>query len=68
MRWGAAEAARRGVPLRLVIGFDWPAELSKGYPRDGVAYRELMLEQSRGHLADAAVVGCRSTPTRPSSR
>ena len=62
VRWGAAEAVRREVPLRLVIGFDRPAELGEGYPRDGIAYRELLLEQSRGHLADAAVVAGQAQP------
>jgi nucleotide-binding universal stress UspA family protein len=56
VRWGAAEAARRQVPLRLVIGFGWPSDGPAGHPHHGDAYRELLLEQARGHLAAAAVV------------
>jgi nucleotide-binding universal stress UspA family protein len=56
VRWGAVEAARRRVPLRLVIGFGWPADVSEGHPYHGDAYRELLLGQARDHLAAAAAV------------
>lgn len=61
VRWGAEEAARRQVPLRLVIGFSWPADVPDGHhhhghPHLGDAYRELLLGRAREHLAAAAVV------------
>ncbi|MHA6781965.1 universal stress protein [Pseudonocardia saturnea] len=56
VRWGAAEAARRRVPLRLVIGFGWPADVPDGHPHHGDAYRELLLGQAREHLVAAAAV------------
>lgn len=62
VRWGAAEAARREVPLRLVIGFGWPAGVDEGHPQHGSAYRELLLGQARAHLSAAAVVAERAQP------
>jgi nucleotide-binding universal stress UspA family protein len=62
VRWGAAEAARRQVPLRLVIGFGWPADVPEGHPHHGDAYRELLLGQARGHLAAAAAVAAQERP------
>ncbi|GAA3237322.1 universal stress protein [Pseudonocardia petroleophila] len=59
VRWGAAEAARRRVPLRLVIGFGWPAE--EHLPH-GTAYREQLLGRARGHLAAAAGVAAAQQP------
>jgi nucleotide-binding universal stress UspA family protein len=56
VRWGAAEAARRQVPLRLVIGFGWPVDASGGRPPHGGAYRDVLLGQARAHLAAAAAV------------
>lgn len=62
VRWGAAEAARRQVPLRLVIGFGWPPEVPEGHPHHGSAYRELLLGRSREHLAAAAAVAGAEQP------
>lgn len=61
-RWGAAEAARRQVPLRLVIGFAWPDEHRVGHPQHGAAYRELLLGHARDHLAAAAAVAQDAQP------
>lgn len=60
--WGAAEAARRRVPLRLVIAFAWPAGTSEAHPHHGRAYRELLLEQARRHLATAGVAAEQAQP------
>jgi nucleotide-binding universal stress UspA family protein len=62
VRWGAAEAARRQVPLRLVIGFGWPADVPEGHPQHGAAYRELLLGQARAHLSAAVMVAEHSQP------
>ena len=62
VRWGAAEAARRQVPLRLVIAFGWPAGVSEGHPHHGDVYRELLLGRAREHLAAAAEVAGDAQP------
>jgi nucleotide-binding universal stress UspA family protein len=54
--WGAAEAVRRQVPLRLVIGFGWPADTPARHSRHGAAYREVLLGRAREHLTAAAEV------------
>lgn len=60
--WGAAEAARRRIPLRLVIGFAWPAGTSEEHPHHGRAYRELLLGRARQHLAAAVVAAEQAQP------
>jgi nucleotide-binding universal stress UspA family protein len=62
VRWGAAEAARRRVPLRLVIGFGWPEDVPGHRPHQTDAYRELLLGRAREHLAAAAAVAERAQP------
>jgi nucleotide-binding universal stress UspA family protein len=62
VRWGAAEAARRRVPLRLVIGFGWPADVPETHPHHGDAYRELLLGRAREHLVTAAAVASGAQP------
>ncbi|MBW0117470.1 universal stress protein [Pseudonocardia abyssalis] len=59
VRWGAAEAARLGVPLRLVIAFGWPADDAGTL---GGAYRERLLGHARGQLAEAAAVAAGEQP------
>ncbi|HLU54810.1 MAG TPA: universal stress protein [Pseudonocardia sp.] len=54
VRWAAAEAARRRVPLRVVIAFEWTHNHPIGRVNLGASYREIMLNQARRHLADAA--------------
>lgn len=47
VRWGAAEAARRRVPLRLVTAFGWAAD-RVGEPGDAQdRYREILLGRVR---------------------
>lgn len=62
VRWAAAEAARRQVPLRLVLGFGWPAATPAGHPHHGDAYRELLLGRARDHLAAAGAVAAAEQP------
>lgn len=53
VRWGAAEAARRGIPLRLVIAFAWPdARGRRGGEQE--SHRETLLSAARERLAVAA--------------
>jgi nucleotide-binding universal stress UspA family protein len=56
VRWGAREAGRRRVPLRLVTAFGWPSERYVGRREIGKNYRGPLLEQVRGDLAGAAAV------------
>lgn len=53
VRWAAAEAARRGVPLRVVTAFDWRQNHPIGEIDLGASYRDIMLNQARRNLADA---------------
>ena len=55
-RWGAAEAERRGIPLRLVIAFTWVSDSAAGKHGHGDHTRESLLDAARGRLVDAAVV------------
>jgi nucleotide-binding universal stress UspA family protein len=56
VRWGAAEAERRRVPLRLVTAFD----LVFGHAvASEDRYRDVLLHRARGQLAAAAVVASR---------
>ncbi len=59
--WGAAEAARRKVPLRLVTGFGWAAGVTEG-DQHGAAYRQLLLGQAREKLTHAATVAEHAQP------
>jgi nucleotide-binding universal stress UspA family protein len=56
VRWGAAEAARRNVPLRLVTAFAWNQVHVLGRVGLGVDYRMIMLGTARRQLAEAAAV------------
>ena len=62
VRWGAAEAARRGVPLRLVSGFGWPKARPGDHTHHGDAYREVLLGHAREQLAAAGVVAAAEQP------
>ena len=51
VRWAAAEAHRRMLPLRLVHAFALVAEPDfPAMPSGGESYRDLLLEQARGYL------------------
>ena len=53
VRWAADEAARRGVPLRLVTAFGWTDDISVGYPGLNIRYRDVLLDEYRRALATA---------------
>jgi nucleotide-binding universal stress UspA family protein len=53
VRWGAAEAARRHVPLRLVSAFAWSTPPEVGHPDLRDRYRELLLERAEISLGAA---------------
>ena len=54
VRWAAAEAARRRLPLRLVAAHTWPAGGLVGDPGLGVNPRTVLRDMVLGHLAAAA--------------
>jgi nucleotide-binding universal stress UspA family protein len=62
VRWGAAEAGRRQVPLRLVFVFAWTDEIVIG-PGSEAHYRDTLLERAHGLLAEAAEAAERQQPT-----
>lgn len=53
VRWGAAEAARRQVPLRLVIAFGWTLEHVAARPGLDGSYRDTLLARAQGQLVSA---------------
>lgn len=54
VRWGAAEAGRRRVSLRLVMAFAAPPAGAPGHR--GGRHREILLDAARGRLVEAAAV------------
>ena len=60
VRWGAAEAGRRQIPLRLMIAFGWRHDA--GHPGLGQRYRDRLLEIAREHLADAVAAAVAVMP------
>lgn len=61
-RWGAAEAGRRQLPLRLVLAFGWTPDHVLGQPGLAGRYRDVMLERAREQLAEAAAVAGLAAP------
>jgi nucleotide-binding universal stress UspA family protein len=60
VEWAAAEAARRGVGLRLVRAFSWTtADQPTGWV---VEYRDQLLEVSRRQVARAARIAADTRP------
>jgi nucleotide-binding universal stress UspA family protein len=53
VRWGAAEAARRQAPLRLVIAFGWTLENVAARPGLEGSYRDTLLSRAQGQLVNA---------------
>ena len=41
VRWAAAEAARRKIPLRVVTAFDWTQNHAIGEIQLGASYRDI---------------------------
>ena len=62
VRWAAAEAARRRLPLRLVAAHTWPAGGFVGDPGLGVDPRAVLRDLVRGHLAAAASAAAAVVP------
>jgi nucleotide-binding universal stress UspA family protein len=54
VRWAAAEALRRQLPVRLVAAHAWPSGGLVGDPGLGVDYRAVLRDVVLGHLATAA--------------
>jgi nucleotide-binding universal stress UspA family protein len=61
-RWGAAEAARRHVPLRLVHAFDHAVDGVVGRPVLGTEYRDVLIGQAHRMLAAASDVARDEVP------
>jgi nucleotide-binding universal stress UspA family protein len=61
VRWGAQEAGRLGVPLRLVNAFAWDDDRATG-PSAERRYREILRRTAEGHIAAAAAVAKDSVP------
>jgi nucleotide-binding universal stress UspA family protein len=59
VRWGAAEAERRRVPLRLVTAFDLTGGHAAGRWAGEERHRDALLHRIRKQLAAAAVVASR---------
>jgi nucleotide-binding universal stress UspA family protein len=53
VRWGAAEAARRGAPLRLVTAFGWLPERPADRSSFRLDYREMLRGRAGAQLAIA---------------
>ena len=62
VRWAAAEAARRTVPLRVVTAFAWNQKRALGQVGLGAEYRDIMLGVARSQLAEAAAVAEKTSP------
>jgi nucleotide-binding universal stress UspA family protein len=64
VHWAAGEVRLRGVPLRIVHGFDWPARPHVGDPGLGVDPRQALLGRARRWLREAEQAA-RSTSAEP---
>jgi nucleotide-binding universal stress UspA family protein len=62
VRWAAAEAARRRLPLRLVAAHTWPVGGFVGDPGLGVDPRAVLRDAMLGHLAAAAAAAAEVVP------
>jgi nucleotide-binding universal stress UspA family protein len=62
VRWAAAEAGRRAVPLRLVHAFDRTVEHVVGQPTLGEQDRDIQLAQARRLLTESAAVADSAVP------
>jgi nucleotide-binding universal stress UspA family protein len=62
VRWAAVEADRRQLPLRLVLAFTWVAEPDFEMRTGDEHYRNMLLEQARARLAQAASTAAETRP------
>lgn len=60
VRWGADEALRRRIPLRLVTASGWIVDQDFGHPGLGKQVRDVLLDRARGQLTQAAAVAGRA--------
>lgn len=65
VRWAAAEAARRKVPLSVVTVFEWINDPTLGQVGLGAEYSGIMLKAARRQLADAVAVAEKAAPGQP---
>jgi nucleotide-binding universal stress UspA family protein len=60
--WGASEAARRGVALRLVTAFGWAGEHPVGHPTAGEVYRGELRRAAQHRLEEAVAAAVAVAP------
>jgi nucleotide-binding universal stress UspA family protein len=63
VRWGAAEAARRGAALRLVTAFGWLPEHAADGPSFHLDYREMLRGRAEAQLAMARAAARLAAPS-----
>jgi nucleotide-binding universal stress UspA family protein len=63
LRWAAADATRRAVPLHLATVFAWSAPPPPRHVRHGAVYRGILHERAREQLAAAAQLAAQLAPT-----
>jgi nucleotide-binding universal stress UspA family protein len=62
VRWGAREAVRRRLPLRLVHAFSWPNTRHFGDPGLGFDYQEVLLRAAHEQVSAAADAAAAAAP------
>lgn len=65
LRWAAADAARRAVPLRLATVFAWSAPPPPRHVRHGAVYRDILHMRARDQLTAAAELAAELAPSVP---
>lgn len=64
-RWAAAEAQRRGAPLRLVTVYEWTRDVVVGHPALGERFREDLQAAAERRMGDAVSAAREVSPGRP---
>jgi nucleotide-binding universal stress UspA family protein len=62
VRWAAAEAARRRLPLRLVTAFDKVDDRINDLPGVGSRYQDILMDEARTHLESARAAATAAEP------
>jgi nucleotide-binding universal stress UspA family protein len=62
VRWGAREAERRGIPLRLVQACELPRGRHLGDPGLGVDFHQVLVRDAREELAGSAAAAAEAAP------
>lgn len=60
VQWAAAEAARRNLPVRIVMALEW--QRGRAYGRLGADYRQIMLGEGERLLGEAVAVAEKTMP------